>query len=171
MAGFDLLGQIVFGWLLADFISGLGHWFEDEIARPEWPIIGAAVVAPNLLHHEQPLAFKDSGVVGRNAITWALTAVIGALLLLTFGAQPWVFTAMAGGIVVNEAHLWAHCPAETNRFIRALQETGLLQSPRIHAAHHRHEMNSAYCILTSWLNPPLDAIGFWRAIERVFRVR
>jgi ubiquitin-conjugating enzyme E2 variant len=42
-----------------------------------------------------------------------------------------------------------------------------MQRPVEHARHHAGDKNTAYCVLTPFVNPVLDALGFWRAIERV----
>ena len=65
----------------------------------------------------------------------------------------------------NQLHYWAHLrrpPAP----VRWLQRAGLFLSPRRHARHHRAPHTGGYCIATGWANPLLDALGFWRALER-----
>lgn len=165
----EAIGQILLGWLAADFFSGVFHWFEDRVARESWPLIGPHIVLPNRLHHVQPAAFLNSGVWGRGAITWSMTAAAGGALLFAVGPQPFVLAMIAGGLVVNEVHAWAH--GQAPRPVRVLQDTGLIQSVRGHAGHHRGAGDTGYCILTNILNPMLDAMGFWSTLERVVRVR
>jgi hypothetical protein len=47
-----------------------------------------------------------------------------------------------------------------------LQRVGLLQSRRHHAEHHKNPYSVKFCTTTDWLNPILDAVRFWRALEK-----
>lgn len=161
----SILGELLLGWLLADLMSGFFHWFEDEIAEEDWPVIGPLITVPNRLHHHKPLVFLESTFVQRNWINTLLSLLVGAGLAVVFGPHLWIAAAVAGGSIVNEVHAWAHRPKTVPRLVGILQETGLLQSHRGHAFHHRGEHNSAYCALTNFLNPILDAVKFWRGVE------
>ena len=72
----------------------------------------------------------------------------------------------------NQLHQWAHATTPGARRHFALQRRGLdplAGSPRpppLPAAHL-----SDYCISGGWLNRPLDALGFWRALERAVSSR
>src|SRR3954470_15441550 len=59
--------------------------------------------------------------------------------------------------------------------ISFLQRLRLIQTPQHHAKHHTDPKNSAYCVLTNFLNPALDSIRFWDVLERMiwvlFRLR
>jgi ubiquitin-conjugating enzyme E2 variant len=72
-----------------------------------------------------------------------------------------------GGLVVNEIHRLAHRPALAGPLIKTLQEIGVIQSPRHHCGHHREPTDTRYCILTDWLNPILDRLRFWSALEHL----
>ncbi len=162
-----ILGQALIGWLIADLLSGLFHWWEDRVGRLDWPLIGRFVVAPNRLHHVDVLAFTRSGLVERNLVVWLLVAAISiGWLALTGPSVTWA-TATLGGLLVNEVHRMAHLPASAGPVSRVLQEIGLFQSPKHHAGHHRAPSDRRYCILTDWLNPVLDAVAAWTRIEAV----
>ncbi|MGH7856030.1 MAG: fatty acid desaturase CarF family protein, partial [Candidatus Binatia bacterium] len=60
--------------------------------------------------------------------------------------------------------LWAHHPMPS-RPVRFLQRLRLILSPGHHAAHHAAAFDRDYCITTGWLDPVLDAIGFFPALE------
>lgn len=62
----DVFGQLLLGWLFADFLTGAFHWWEDRHGNESWPVIGQWLIAPNRLHHLRPLAFGAHGFVGRN---------------------------------------------------------------------------------------------------------
>ena len=69
----QLVVQLLLGWLLADFLSGVLHWIEDRFGRgrEHWPVLGQLIFAPNLLHHADPTDFLRASFVGRNWTTWA----------------------------------------------------------------------------------------------------
>jgi ubiquitin-conjugating enzyme E2 variant len=106
----------------------------------------------------------------------AATAASAVFLVLALpAAQDWLelhaFTAgFAWSLVVmassaNQLHQWSHSPAPP-RVVRWLQRARLVLSRSHHAWHHRRPHTTDYCITGGWLNPALDAIGFWRALER-----
>jgi hypothetical protein len=51
----SVIGQLLVGWLLADLLSGIFHWWEDQFGKESWPVIGPWLIAPNRLHHAEPL--------------------------------------------------------------------------------------------------------------------
>lgn len=166
MNGFELFGQLVAGWLLADLIGGILHWWEDRAARADWPLLGRHVVQPNRLHHSDPLDFTRASFLRRNWTTWAATALVSLPWLALFGPSPLWAAATLGGLVANEVHRFAHLPEATPAWLKPLQQAGLVQSPAHHARHHLPDATARYCILTDLLNPLLDRMGMWRAIER-----
>jgi len=165
---FWIIGSIVFGWLLADFIGGLFHWFEDRVARRDWPVLGDWVVKPNRLHHEKPLDFLNGSLLKRNLAVWVITAAILVATFLVTGSVPlWLAVAAVGGAMSNEVHGWAHLPQSAPGLVRLLQETGLLQAPIHHSKHHRDDHDVSYCVLTNILNPFLNRLGFWNWLENM----
>ncbi|MGD2132363.1 MAG: fatty acid desaturase CarF family protein [Maricaulaceae bacterium] len=166
--------QVLAGLLIADFVSGLVHWLEDNYGEPDWPIVGGAV-ASTMRHHENPRRMLGVSYLVRNGPTMLVTALCAVPVLAIFGINPVTMTALLVGFFANETHAWAHrTPEENGPVITALQKTGLVISFRHHAAHHRHGKDSRYCAVTCLLNPALDRIGFWRGLElaiwRVFKV-
>jgi ubiquitin-conjugating enzyme E2 variant len=160
-----ILGELLLGWLMADLLSGLFHWWEDRAAEVAWPVIGPAIVAPNRLHHIDVLAFTRTGVISRNLIVWLVVIVMSGVWLMVTGPTLVWASASIGGLVINEVHRMAHLPASAGPVARLLQEVGAFQSPRHHAGHHRAPSDRRYCILTDWLNPWLDAAGLWSGLE------
>ncbi len=166
-----ILGQLLFGWLFADLLSGVVHWVEDRVLPEGIPFLDEQIVQPNRLHHVEPMAFTNFGFVYRNGTTWAAAASIGLPLLLIFGPAIWLLTAILGGAVGSQVHYWAHSPGSAPKSVRTMQLTGFLQSPVGHGRHHRPPNDRAYCILTDWLNPWLDRWAVWARLERLFRVQ
>lgn len=154
------IAHIVACWLIADFVSGIGHWLEDRYFDESLPILGKYVAAPNQMHHSQPNEFLAGGYWFRN---WTTIVPAGLAFLLTLWT-PWclvfLFVSQA-----NEIHAWAH--QRCNWFVRMLQETGFFQSPRQHGQHHKAPFDCRYCVMTDFLNPVLDAFMFWSLLEKV----
>jgi len=153
------------GWLIADFLSGVVHWFEDQFITSNTPLLGALVGAPNELHHSDPQAFLASSFFDRSWTTWLAVAPISLAWLAAFGFSWAWFAATIGGCLANETHAWAH-KAVRPAWISALQETGVFQRPAQHSRHHRGSMTTHYCTLSGWLNPWLELIRFWYWLER-----
>lgn len=154
------------GWLIADFLAGVVHWWEDRVAYERDSLIGRHVVAPNRLHHRQPTAFLAADFVTRNWTTWLAAGVASLLWLALLGPSVvWAFATL-GGMMSNEVHRWAHQPRGSTPLVRALQEMGLIQSVSHHAGHHRPGSEVRYCPLTNWLNPLLDELGLWARLEQ-----
>lgn len=166
-----VIGQVGMGIILADIISGLLHWAEDSYGKEEWPIIGKYVIAPNILHHREPLAFTKPGYIYRNRTTIAAAGVIG-LIFWSLGLINLVtITALAVGSQTNEIHKWAHMPpARLPKIVVILQKTGLLQTPRHHFGHHKLPSRKNYCIITNYVNPVLDRLGVFRGLEAMVRL-
>jgi hypothetical protein len=168
-------------WLLADFLTGLVHWWEDRA------IVGASrfkfingVRADNERHHDMPGWFLRYSWWG-NINTTAPFALSLSLILFITGAPVimWLTTLFLS--FGNLVHRWAHePPGKLPRVITLLQRTGILLSYHHHAEHHFDPMSGRllsrersyrrYCVMTSWLNPILDGIGFFNFLNRVFRV-
>ena len=90
------------GWtivvvLIADFIVGAVHWWEDTYGDPKWPIIGPLIIKPNIDHHTQPLLFTRSNFWMRNYQPF-LGAVFLSIMIYLLGAPSWLMgAAIASG--------------------------------------------------------------------------
>jgi hypothetical protein len=160
--------QVLAVVLLVDFVSGLVHWLEDTFWTERTPLIGRWLVQPNVLHHVDAAAFTRRTYLENNGdllkVGALVVAVAWSLDLLTW--HVWLFALLGGH--ANQFHRWAHLPRrKTPALVKRLQSLGVLQSAAHHAGHHGGAMNVRYCTLTDLLNPVLDRIGFWRALERV----
>lgn len=163
-----LIVEILAVLVLVDLVSGLVHWAEDIFWSESTPIVGRWIVQPNILHHRKGTAFVSKSWL---ASSWDLL-LVGTLILLAAWAldrltwHVWVFTLL--GANANQFHKWNHMPPHrVPDVVRALQFVGLLQSPAHHANHHRGAKNTHYCVITPYLNPLLDRLGFWRCLERL----
>ena len=163
--------QLLVGWLLADFLSGLLHWIEDRVLREGDTWLSRVIVEPNRLHHAEPLRFLANGFWARNATTWAIVLPLTVAWFAAIGPSLVLLAAAIGGLLANEVHRLTHAAPAKGSWLRALQDIGVIQSPRMHARHHRGRQDQAYCVLTDWLNPVLDKIRFWERLERMLRIR
>ena len=162
-----IVAQAITGWLIADLVGGILHWMEDRVLTEQMPVLGRYVVGPNRRHHEHPMEFIGAGFVARNGTTWlAATAVSLVWIGLLGPSIVWAF-ATIGGLLSSQVHWLAHQPGRGGRVVRIAQEIGLLQSVAHHAGHHRPPSDRRYCVLTGWLNPVLDGVGLWAALERL----
>jgi hypothetical protein len=172
MGGLSFLaGQIILGWVAADFASGVFHWIQDRILPERTPFLGEYLAAPARLHHDTPLAFVEGSFIYRNGATYALAAVTAIASLLAFGPSAFLAAFVIGIALTTQVHLWAHCPKDAPGVVRVLHETGLIQSPKQHSRHHTPPQNRHYCVLTDLLNPVLERIGFWTKLERAVKPR
>jgi len=162
------------GLLLADFVSGFGHWLFDRYLTEETPILGSLAVRPFREHHADPEELVRHGFVELNGDTaLAMLPFLGVALLLPgpeAGAGWMLFhTALVAMttllVLTNSLHRLAHAPA-VPRPVAALQRAGVLLSPERHALHHAGGHDRAYCITLGWLNPLLDRVGLFPALER-----
>lgn len=166
-AGLRALGAILAGLLLADFVTGAFHWFEDRYGNPKWPIIGG-VIRANQEHHHTPRSFLQGSFIKRNLTVF----VLAAMFMASFWALGWLNlltgSAVIFGAFANEIHRFAHrSPTENGKIISALQSSGLLQSFQHHAQHHRKGKDTHYCVMTNFLNPALEKIQFFQNIEKL----
>jgi len=150
----------------AEFAAGLIHWFEDAYVREDTPFIGRRVARPNIVHHHYPRYMTRHGWW---TSSWDLCLLSGLIVLVAWAChwltwQVWLFALLAAN--ANEIHKWAHrTRTENGAVISFLQRLGILQSAHHHAKHHTDPKNSHYCTITNFLNPILDFIHFWEAME------
>ena len=164
----QLLLDIIIVILAVDFASGLLHWLEDSYGHPRWPITGQWITAPNILHHQAPSAFTKNTWLRSATVILVMGAVtIGGAWLS--GMLTWqVLLFVAIGVNANEIHKWNHLPKNKRRkLVIALQKLRLLQTPQHHGRHHAASKNTNYCVITNVVNPVLEAVRFWRRLEKV----
>lgn len=167
---------ILAAWLLADFITGLFHWWEDVYLDEGQSLeFLQGIAQDNRQHHEAPTALTLNTWWG-NMRSATLAAVPVACLLWWAGGPVWLWSGVACTSFGNLVHRWAH---ETDRkrwrVITWVQHTGLFISPRHHRQHHysntgkrvdpKRLSTRCYCPMTNWLNPLLDITRFWVGLE------
>ena len=168
---FDLFHIIGFFYLSlwsADFLTGLFHWFEDAYCVRGLPFVGELICDPNLDHHIDPgLMVRTGSFVSRNSLQWIIAATAVILILAANGEiSMFVLATIVLASFGNEIHRWNHT-TKNPAWIELIKSTGVIQSQRQHSLHHKPPHDSNYCVMTSQLNPILDAIGFWRWLELI----
>lgn len=160
--------QFVFCLLAADFITGVGHWFEDTYGLPTWPVLGKLLIVDNIHHHRSPREMAPT-FWSRNYQQFALAT--GVLVVLHFAG--WLYWQAAVVVVLasfgNETHSWCHGAAHSP-LVRFLQDMGITISPVQHARHHRRPYDRTFCTLTNWVNPILDRLHFWPVLEGIIAI-
>lgn len=152
--------------LVADFITGLIHWLEDSYGLPTWPLIGKEVIEPNIDHHRRPgFIGSMSTIISRNYQTVVPALIAMAAVLYALGESAWpIALTLVLASLGNEVHTWNH-RHDNNRFVRFLQDSGLIQSRFQHGKHHKPPYESYYCTLTNFTNAVLESVRFWRGLE------
>jgi ubiquitin-conjugating enzyme E2 variant len=166
MRTLTLLLQAVGTVLLADFVSGFVHWLEDAYGTEHTPIVGPHLIKPNIIHHHYPRYFTK---LNWWRSSWDLLLIGGAIVggaawagVLTW--HVWLFVLIS--VNANQVHKWAHMTrAEVGPIVAFLQDCWILQTPHQHALHHTDPKNTHYCPITNLLNPVLELIRFWPALE------
>jgi hypothetical protein len=171
-----LIAGLGLGVAAADGIAATVHWACDTWGSERTPWLGHSLIESFREHHRDPAAMLDHDWLEVNgaAAAAALLALMGFVGFSSreFGfetaAQTFVaaiFLALVGtSAITNQLHYWAHAPRPP-AIVRRLQANGWILSPLEHAGHHRAPHTHGYCISTGWLNRPLDAMRFWRALE------
>ena len=164
------------GVLIADFASGLVHWFCDTVFEEDTPVVGPLVILPFREHHRDPLAMTRHAFleITGNICFVLVPALLMALWLLPAPAAEAAERQLPHALLLattfaafwtNQLHKWAHMPVPPSLVAR-LQRWRLILAPGAHGRHHR-PAGRAYCVLTGWMNAPLDRVEFFPRLERV----
>jgi len=169
---------VLAGYLLADLVSGLVHWFGDTFFEEDTPVWGTLFVGPFREHHRDPLAMTrhDFGELnGSNCLGVTPLLACGQMLRDEAVESPWALFAMSlllffslSIAVTNQIHSWCHAPRAPQAAVW-LQRRGLILSPERHASHHQGGSRDAYCVTTGWMNSLLDRTGVLREGERALQ--
>jgi ubiquitin-conjugating enzyme E2 variant len=167
----EIVVKIVASVVIADFLSGFFHWLEDAYGQEDWPITGNLITKPNILHHHDPRYFTRYSWLYSARVLLVMGAIVLALAYMFGFLNGMTVLVVLVGINANEVHKWAHrTKAENGRVITFLQQAGLLQSAAHHATHHTDPKNTYYCVLTNFLNPVLEWLGLWAALEAILEL-
>ena len=173
-----LIFVLPLSWMASDVLTGLVHWMFDTYWTEETYFLGKAFVQPFREHHTLPRNICEhdlASTIGNSCILGVVVQLIVLLTLLIFDVSAlgasimiWALMSFAGAALTNVFHKWAHAE-ENPAWIRLLQRTGLILSPEHHDVHHASPHDTYYCITNGWMNPVLDRLRFWRALEWCLR--
>jgi ubiquitin-conjugating enzyme E2 variant len=150
---------------VADLLTGLMHWAEDTWLAPgRSEFLDRYIVRDNIEHHRRPGSIRAGTYWETNRVTIVLSAiaVAGCAIGHVVAWQPYLMMLLLSHS--NQVHKWAHS-SNVPAVVRWMQSFGLLQSPAQHARHHKNPYATNYCAITNFVNPALDASGFWRGLE------
>ncbi len=163
------MARVLFIMIIADFVSGVIHWWEDTYGKPEWKFLGIGkyLIIPNLIHHQKPRDFVKHSYLKRNLAAIILAIVLTPIIyLLTDISWQTALLLFIYGSQTVEIHAISHrTDKENGKFLVLLQKIGLLQSKKNHAQHHQSPHRSGYCLMTNWVNPILDSVKLWPVLE------
>lgn len=148
--------EILIGYFIADFLSGLFHYIEDVHLIPERtegiPFIHSLAL-DNKLHHLKPRKLVERPWYETISTTIPFAIACGLVFYYFFGWMSWWITAVSLGIFLNQVHKWQHMTyAERPIVVSFLMNAGLLASAKHHAIHHIPPFNKNFCVLSPHLN-------------------
>jgi ubiquitin-conjugating enzyme E2 variant len=170
----------VFGALFADLLSGLVHWAADTWGNQSWPIVGPTLIRSFREHHVDKDAITRHDFIETNGATALilLPVILGVHLSLPRDASAWTRLYDQGALfalsvnlcvfMTNQIHKWSHVERAPS-VVRLLQNLRVILPATHHEGHHTGRHTSRYCITTGWLNPLLDRIRLFRALETAIR--
>ena len=164
-----VLAMMAAGYLLADLLTGLVHWFCDTFFEETTPIIGPGLIAPFRKHHRSPLLMTQHGFLELTGSSFCGLAPLLGLYVWLGGAlaaplHAFVLALSAGAVGTNLLHRWAH-ESSPPAFARALQKTGIVLTPERHSRHHRPPYAAGYCVTSGWMNPVCERLNLWARAE------
>jgi len=164
----------LFAHIMADFASGIYHFFLDNYGSRETPIFGEQIAAFQG-HHQYPwtITHRDfCNNVFKSCVNsllplllvafsgaWGTSAEWTSIYLRSFSCVFFLSVAFA-----QEFHKWSHMIRPPS-FAMFLQRSGWLISQRAHGQHHQSPYHEKYCIVSGWCNQLLDDAGFFRVLE------
>lgn len=170
---------IVFGALLADFLSGVVHWAADTWGSVSLPVIGPAFIRPFREHHVDPIAMTKHDVIETNGDNcMAVNLFLGPLVYYCLtGGQDWVtmnynmvvFLGTLGlyTCLTNQIHKWSHMVGKIHPVVKMLQDYHIILPRAHHHIHHISPHETYFCITGGWLNYPLEKIQFFQGLEAI----
>jgi len=156
--------QILAGIIITDFVSGVLHFLQDNFIKEEWPIVGM-IAKDGRIHHESPMKFTESNFIKRSWYVTLTAFLIFILWVSIFGLSWFIATALIFGSIIVEIQYYTHVE-KIPMWVKPLHKIGVFQSPKHHESHHT-SWDGQYCVVTDWLNPILNHIGFWKFLKRV----
>lgn len=166
---------ILLSWLIADFITGIIHWFQDLYLPLNIENKFLKIMAiENDTHHYLPHHITTQSPF--SSIKYPLIYISPLTLLLALLPISILFPLTLFFIsIANLVHYYSHERySKLPTVVKFLQKIGLMAAPyRGHYTHHyeagyvipRTKTYSNYCFMSDWLNPILNRIHFFHHLE------
>jgi ubiquitin-conjugating enzyme E2 variant len=170
--GLLIVGVVLAAYAVADLASGIVHFLLDNFGSPETPVIGQKFVKPFRDHHVDPMAMTRGDFIAVNAdnVFVCLPVIIPAFFFIDVTQHPYrgvfVLGLVAGVIMTNQLHKWAHMPT-VPRLVAVAQRSGVVLSKEHHSVHHSGKYDSNYCITWGHLDTVLNRFVATRKKIRV----
>jgi ubiquitin-conjugating enzyme E2 variant len=154
---------VLAAYAVADLASGIVHFLLDNFGSPETPVIGQKFVKPFRDHHTDPMAMTRGDFIAVNAdnVFICLPVIVPAFFFLDTGrhlyAGVFIVGLVAGVIMTNQLHKWAHMPV-VPRLVAVAQRRGFVLSKQHHSVHHSGEYDRNYCITWGHLDTLLNRV-------------
>jgi hypothetical protein len=164
--------QIILAVFIADMMTGLGHFIEDNYLPYCTAIPFISIIAKhNELHHYLPRAMLLYSL-SENTITLIPIVVFFACILYLiaptlFTAQyfPFTCTLLILLLFSNVLHRVNHLQdCEAPILVKFLRAIYILAPREDHVLHHKNS-TLRYCQIIPYNNYWMDAIGFWAGIN------
>jgi ubiquitin-conjugating enzyme E2 variant len=146
-----IVALVLAAYAVADLASGIVHFLLDNFGSPDTPVIGQKFVKPFRDHHVDPMAMTQGDFIAVNAdnVFVCLPVIVPAFYFLDTTQHPYagvfIIGLVAGVIMTNQLHKWAHMPA-VPRLVAAAQRHGVVLSKEHHSVHHSGAYDRNYCI-------------------------
>ena len=165
--------QLFLGLIIADFISGILHWFEDNYIDycTDLPIL-KDIARDNEMHHYFPRSIIAYSNIEHTSYTLPFSIIF--IICVYIFKRPmlvkypyFLFSLILFSATSNITHSIVHKrDCENNWFIIFLQKCGILCSHEHHSRHHTLSYEK-YCVILQINNYILDTILFWRGLEYI----
>jgi len=166
------------GYLMADLLTGTIHWFCDTFFSEKTPLIGSFIIYSFREHHTHPYLITEDKFIEQDTTSFfvLLPALIAAVYsnkiyaqnLALYLSHASLIGLSVGAFSTNLFHKWAHMK-KPPRMIQKLQNLGVILNHERHKVHHANYKKS-FCVTSGILNPLLDKIRFFQAIEFFIRL-
>ena len=168
--------EIIIGFFIADFLTGIGHWGEDTYLNYNIKIPLLDVISKeNEMHHYFPRSILKHSYYDNIKTTLIIVIIILICIFfinkkLLFDYKYLVITIFIFTSFSSIIHRICHMrKCEKHKFILFLQKYNIISSDEHHRQHHV-KSNINYCINTPYLNMILDSIYFWRILEFIIYI-
>lgn len=163
----DIVLELWLAWFLADFASGVIHWFFDTYFYETTPVLGP-IVYDHRQHHVSPNDVIEMEASMVSPINFLVIGIFTSICFFMGSNLFWpAFFTFAN--LSPMFHRWAHVRArkeKLNPVILLLQDFRIILPAEDHNKHHKLPRRSNYCIMSGLMNPVLDRTYFWKGIEK-----